>query len=111
MTPWKYTSAERRVVARTLDDGQAESCLATREDVQSWVAAGNTILEPDPPPPPTQDELDAEAARQYQKLVALRAMTPTQVDAWVEANVTTLAQARDAIKTLAIAVSILSRRI
>jgi hypothetical protein len=38
-------------------------------------------------------------------------MTPDEVQAWVSANVTTLAQARDAITTLAIAVSVLGRRL
>lgn len=62
-------------------------------------------------PPPTQDQQDAEAAKQYAKLSALRGMTPAQVGAWVDANVTNLAQAQDAIKTLAIAVSVLARRL
>jgi hypothetical protein len=38
-------------------------------------------------------------------------MTPDQVVAWVAANVTNLAQAQDAIATLAVAVSVLSRRL
>ena len=38
-------------------------------------------------------------------------MTPDEVQAWVTANVTTLTQARDAITTLAIAVSVLGRRL
>lgn len=59
----------------------------------------------------TQDEADKQTARGYAKLAALKAMTPAQVSAWADANITTLAQARDAIKTLAIAVAILSRRI
>jgi hypothetical protein len=62
-------------------------------------------------PPPTQDQLDAEAAKQYAKLTALKRMTPAQIQTWVDANVTNLAQAQDAIKTLAIAVSILARRL
>lgn len=61
--------------------------------------------------PPSQEEQDANAARTYAKLAALRQMTPAQVQAWVAANVTNLAQAQDAIATLAIAVSILSRRL
>lgn len=55
------------------------------------------------------DDPDKEAARSYAKLRALAAMSPAQVQAWVGANVTTLAQAQDAIATLAIAVSVLAR--
>jgi hypothetical protein len=62
-------------------------------------------------PPPSQDELEATAARAYPKLVALKGLTPAQVQTWVQANVTNLAQAQDAIMTLAIAVSILARRL
>ena len=61
------------------------------------------------PAPPTADELDRAAARVYPKLVALAGMTPAQVGTWVAANVTTLAQAQDAIATLAICVGILAR--
>lgn len=63
------------------------------------------------PKPPTQDQLDAEAAKQYAKLAALRGMTPAQVGAWIDANINNLADAKDAIKTLAIAVSVLARRL
>lgn len=62
-------------------------------------------------PPITQDQQDALDARQYAKLAALKAMTPAQVQAWVAANVTNLAQAQDAIATLAIAVSVLARQL
>jgi acyl-CoA reductase-like NAD-dependent aldehyde dehydrogenase len=60
-------------------------------------------------PAPTADEVDRAAARAHVKLTALKAMTPAQIQTWVAANVTTLAQAQDAIATLAIAVGILSR--
>lgn len=63
------------------------------------------------PRPLTQDEQDVNAARGYAKLQALAGMTPAQVQTWVAANVTNLAQAQDAIATLAIAVSILARRL
>ena len=63
------------------------------------------------PTPATQDELDRAAARAYVKLNALKTMTPAQVQAWVAANVTTLAQAQDAIATLAIAVAIIARQL
>lgn len=66
-------------------------------------------------PPPTAAELqqtaDIVAAKAYAKLTALKTMSPAQVQTWAAANVTNLAQAQDAIATLAIAVSILSRRL
>jgi hypothetical protein len=58
-----------------------------------------------------QNATDIATAKQYAKLTALSQMTPAQVKAYVTANVTTLAQAQDAITTLAIAVSILARRL
>ena len=59
----------------------------------------------------TQDEIDRADARSYAKLNALKNMTPAQVQTWVAANVTNLAQAQDAIATLAIAVGILARQL
>lgn len=79
--------------------------------VLDWVALGNVIAPADPDPPPTQEALDIAAAKSYAKLAALKNMTPAQVQAWVAANVTNLAQAQDAICTLAIAVGILARRL
>lgn len=68
-------------------------------------------LPADPAPEPTQESLDIEAARNYAKLRALVGMTPAEVSAWVDANVTNLASVQDAIKTLAIGLSVLGRRI
>lgn len=62
-------------------------------------------------PPPTQEELDKQAAGQYAKLIALRNMTPTQVQSWIDANINNLADAKDALKTLAVAVGILARKL
>ena len=59
----------------------------------------------------TKNVSDCAAANAHAKLTALKNMTPAQVQAWSLANVTTLAQAQDAIATLAIAVSILARRL
>jgi hypothetical protein len=78
---------------------------------QAWLAEGNAPESADPDPPPTQDQIDAAAAKEYARLQALMGMTPAQVQAWVTANVTNLAQAQDAISTLAIAVSVLARRL
>lgn len=50
-------------------------------------------------------------AKEYPKLKALYQMSPAQVETWVQNNVNTLADAKDAIKTLAIAVSILAKNI
>ncbi len=77
----------------------------------STVPDGAVIEPADPPPPPTQDELDTQAANLYVKLIALRGMTPAEVDSWVTANVVDFASAKDAIKTIAIAVGILARRL
>lgn len=80
-------------------------------DYQKWIADGNTALPKDPDPLPTQDEIDATAAKGYGKLSALKGMTPAQVQAWCDANISTLADVKDALKTLAILASILARRI
>ena len=64
-----------------------------------------------PVSPLTQDQQDAYDAANYAKLRALVQMTPTQVSNWVANNVTNLAQAQDAIATLAIAVAILARKL
>jgi hypothetical protein len=58
-----------------------------------------------------QNKADALTARTHTKLVALKNMTPNQVETWCGANITNLAQAKDALTTLAVAVSILARRL
>lgn len=89
-------------------------------DYLAWVAAGNTAAPRDPQEVAdeiasearqTQDRTDAAAAKADNKLNALANMTPAQVRAWVAANVGNLADAKDTIATLAVAVSILARRL
>lgn len=80
------------------------------QEFLEWERNGNTP-EPYVPPPLTQYQQNDLDAKNYAKLKALMNMTPAQVQAWVQANVTTLAQAQDAIATLAIAISRLARRI
>ena len=63
------------------------------------------------PKPDTPDEADAKVARGNSKLAALAKLTPAQTQAWVSANVNTLADAKDVIATLAVAVSVLARRL
>ena len=56
-------------------------------------------------------EADVQEANGDAKLSALADMSPAQVRAWVAANVANLADARDVLATLAVAVSVLSRRL
>lgn len=58
-----------------------------------------------------KETADLLAAKTYAKLTVLKTMSPAEIQSWMTANVTTLAQARDALITLAIAVSILARRL
>ena len=58
-----------------------------------------------------QSVQDAEDAKAYAPLAALANMTPAQVQSYIQANVTDLASAKAAIKTLAVAVGILARRL
>ncbi len=57
------------------------------------------------------NKADALAARTRTKLIALKNMSPDQVETWCGANITNLATAKDALTTLAIGISILARRI
>ena len=56
-------------------------------------------------------DADRTSIKAYNKVTALVAMNPAQVSTWVDNNVTTLAQAQDAIKTLAIICGYLGRAI
>jgi len=55
-------------------------------------------------------EAEAVAIMKDPKLQAITKMTPTEVRAWVQTSVKDLAQTHDALATLAVAVSVLSRR-
>lgn len=52
---------------------------------------------------------DSEAARQYTKLANLTEKSPAEVQTWVAGNVNTIADVKDALTTLAIAISVLGR--
>lgn len=85
---------------------------ADYQEVLAWVAAGNTILEADPPPPPTKEQLDTAAARADEKLKALAAATPAQIRAWTNNNFPTLTVAeRDKLGTAFVVLCIHARRI
>lgn len=89
-----------------------------RELYAAAVAAGGIAPLPEKPQAQidfeaTRDKAiaDAATAKADAKLSALADMSPAQVRAWIAANVTNLADAKDVLATLAIAVSILTRRI
>ncbi len=95
-----------------LADGAFIPVTPRNSDYQNylaWVASGNTPTAADPAPALTQNQQDIIAVKAYAKLNNLKNMTPAQISTWVDGNVTTLAQAQDAIKTLAIGLSILAR--
>ena len=84
-----------------------------------WISQGNTPLPMDALTPAqiaaakqaTQNILDTATAKADAKLSALAAMTPAQARAWVNANVNTLADAKDLLATQAVLDTILARRL
>ena len=83
--------------------GETSWCLVS--DGKPWRAATGADMTP------VVIDADKEAVKAYAKLVALKNMTPAQVSSWVDANVTNLSQAQDAIKTLAIGMGYIIRHI
>ena len=93
-----------------------------RDDLELDIHALALLGVVEPELPPTQAQIDFEAAQAKaitdataakadNKLAALGNMSPAQVRAWVGANVTNLADAKDVLATLAVAVSVLARKI
>ena len=74
-----------------------------------WKSEGGIEEEADPPPAPTQEELDRLYAKADIKLSALASMSPSQIRTWVDNNVSNLNQAKDVLATTCIAVSLLAR--
>ena len=56
-------------------------------------------------------QADAQAAKSDAKLSRLADMSPAEVRAWVSGNVKNLADAADLLATLAVGVSVLSRKL
>jgi len=117
-----YQLTRTSAIRRTTDGASipADSRNIDYQAYLAWVTAGNTPIPRDAQEVSdeaahdakmAQEAADVAAARTHTKLKALAAMTPAQVQTWVAANVTNLAQAQDAIATLAIAVSVLARRL
>ena len=86
-----------------------------------YTVSGDVYTAP-APSPPSPDEVAAKAkaakdagdlanAKADAKLAAIGAMSPVQVRAWVAANLNNLVDSKDAIATLAVAVSVLYRKL
>jgi hypothetical protein len=95
------------------------ACVDQRPELQPGESYGPSVFAWDgtnvnwtaPVIPPPKDYVDSKSAREYAPLQALATMTPEQIQTYINANVTDLASAKAAIKTLAVAVGILARRI
>jgi len=116
---YQFTTGTPRLVRR-LRDGVVIPESATNADrieLQQWLDAGGVILPADPPPPPPIPELEAAAVRADPNLIALKDSAPDAVRAYIDAHLANLATAqgqqnlRDDMKTLAVAVGILARRL
>lgn len=91
---WAYSEGAWSVV-----DSAALAAIAARKASLAATAAAQAKIDG-----------DATAARGDAKLQAMGDMSPVQARAWINDNVKTLADAKDVLATLAVAVSILSRK-
>ena len=97
MTTWKYTDADNRVVSRTLENGGIASCLVTAQEVQDWIAAGNTPLPYVAPPVDRKAELISQISILDIKRIRPIAEGDTEYLAILNSQIKTL---RDELKTL-----------
>lgn len=91
---WTYIDGAWAVV-----DSAAVRAIAARKTAATAAAAAQARMAG-----------DAAAAKGDAKLLAIADMSPSQARAWVNDNVKSLADAKDVLATLAVAVSILSRK-
>lgn len=92
--------------------GNITGVFATAQSVgQEFVDGAVLYVDPAVVAKDAQNVADAAAAKADSKLNAIANMTPAQVRAWIAANVSNLADAKDALATLAVAVSVLARRL
>ncbi len=92
------------------------------EELGRSIYAAAVKSEVAPRPDPTQDEIaakekrikdiaDEDAAKSDQKLKAFTDMSPDEIRIWVSSNIKTQGDATDVIATLAVAVSVLTRKL
>lgn len=104
---------EEIVLPGTPEWGEYMAAMARGEPV-------DPMPPPPPPPPPSPEEVGARAEivacetvrselRLDAAVRALRNRTPAQVDAWIDANVNSLADARAVLKILARIVALIAR--
>jgi hypothetical protein len=100
------------IVRYPYSDANVTIAESTAQPRQVWINAPKEIVVyTGADMTPVVIDADKEAVKSYAKLVALKNMTPAQVSSWVDANVTNLSQAQDAIKTLAIGMGYIIRQI
>jgi hypothetical protein len=105
-------------MVQRLDDGACIPLVEGNRDYAEYLAwlgvVGNEPEPADPPlPPPPVDlqVLSTDTPALASPLAALRSMSPEQVAAWVDANITDLPSAIRGIKLLAVALCITRRQI
>lgn len=90
----------------------------TGREIYALAVAGDVA----PMPEPSKDEMDAkakrlkdiadeEAAKADEKLQAFSGMSPDEVRAWIGKNVKDVSDVTDVLATLAVAVSVLTRKL
>jgi len=100
------------IVRYPYSDANVKIAESTAQPRQVWINAPKEIVVyTGADMTPAVIDADKEAVKSYAKLVALKNMTPAQVSSWVDANVTNLSQAQDAIKTLSIGMGYIIRQI
>lgn len=105
MTTWKFTDATRRIVARSIGESTESRLVeALDEDERGKVLDADPVVR-------SKDDVDLDAARADAEVLALAAMTPAEAAAWVDANVTTIATARTALRRMVKVLCILARRL
>lgn len=98
-------------VIRTLDGASIPAGVDNRDwrDYQTWLALGNTPDPKDSDPLPTQEHIDAIAAKADVEVIALSAMTPAQARAYVLTNINSLSDAKAFLGRVAAILSVLTK--